>query len=109
MRRNLGLLVAIMAALLLVGAGCGMTTVQHASPSTKAGDFDIQFIDMMVPHHQGAVAMAEVAQQRGERAEIKQMADAIITAQEGEIAQMKRWQQEWGYDDSGTSAGQHSE
>jgi uncharacterized protein (DUF305 family) len=82
-----------MATLLLVGSGCA---TQHAGPTTKTGgDFDVQFIDMMVPHHQGAVAMAEIAQQRGERTEIKQMASAIIGAQEGEIAQMKRWRQDW--------------
>jgi uncharacterized protein (DUF305 family) len=88
MRPNLGLLLALAATLLLIGTGCGMT-------NRTAGGFDVQFIDLMVPHHQGAVAMAETAKQRAERAEIKQMAEAIITAQQGEIAQMKRWRQGW--------------
>ena len=89
MRRTYGLLITLTAAtLLLVGAGCGMTK------KTTDG-FDVQFIDMMVPHHQGAVAMAEIAQQRAERAEIAQMANAIITAQEAEIARMKGWRQDW--------------
>ena len=84
------------AALLLAGAGCGMGTMQHGGSASKAAeDFDIQFIDMMVPHHQGAVAMAQIAQQRGEHTEIIQMADAIISAQEAEISQMKSWRKAW--------------
>jgi uncharacterized protein (DUF305 family) len=88
MRRNRGRLATLTATLLLVGAGCGMMT-------KTVGGFDVQFINMMVPHHQGAVAMAEIAQQRSGRAEITQMAEEVISAQQGEIAQMKRWRQEW--------------
>jgi uncharacterized protein (DUF305 family) len=58
-------------------------------------EFDEQFINMMVPHHQGAVAMAEIAQQRGEHPEIKEMANAIVASQAGEITQMKDWKQQW--------------
>jgi len=61
----------------------------------QAAPFDRVFIDMMVPHHQGAVEMAKLAQQRGERPEIKQMADAIIRAQNDEISKMKSWRKEW--------------
>ena len=61
----------------------------------QAAPFDQQFIDMMVPHHQGAVEMAKIARQRGQRPEITEMAEAIVTAQEGEIAQMKTWRQQW--------------
>ncbi len=61
----------------------------------QAAPFDRVFIDMMVPHHQGAVEMAKLAQQRGEHPEIKQMADAIIRAQNDEIAKMKSWRKEW--------------
>ena len=50
---------------------------------------------MMVPHHQGAIEMAKIAQQRPEHPEIAQMAEAIITAQEGEISQMKAWRLAW--------------
>jgi uncharacterized protein (DUF305 family) len=84
------------AALLLVGVGCGMGTRQHGGAAGNAGEsFDVQFIDMMVPHHQGAVAMAQIAQQRGEHAEIQQLAGGIIGAQEEEIARMRVWRQAW--------------
>lgn len=56
---------------------------------------DQQFIDMMVPHHQAAVAMAELALERAEHAEIKNLAGAIISAQKGEIGQLKDWRRTW--------------
>src|SRR5262245_7074093 len=57
--------------------------------------FDQQFIDMMVPHHQGAVEMALTAQERAEHPEILEMADAIIAAQTDEIDQMQAWRLAW--------------
>jgi uncharacterized protein (DUF305 family) len=57
--------------------------------------FDRQFIDMMVPHHQGAVEMARIAQARGQRPEVTELAAAIIRAQEDEIARLKGWRRAW--------------
>jgi uncharacterized protein (DUF305 family) len=66
----------------------------------KTGDdFDAAFITAMIEHHEGAIDMAKLAETRAERDEIKQLSQDIITAQEGEIAEMKQWQQDWGYDD----------
>lgn len=81
-----------------MGASSGMDHAQTGSPMPKTDasvPFDQQFIDMMVPHHEGAVAMAKVAQQRAERPEIKQMAEAIISDQEREISQLKSWRKSW--------------
>lgn len=58
-------------------------------------EFDRMFIDMMVPHHESATAMAQIALDRAEHPEIEQLAEAIITAQEAEIAQMRSWREEW--------------
>jgi uncharacterized protein (DUF305 family) len=65
--------------------------------SVPAGDqpFDIRFIDAMIPHHEGAVMMAQMAQQRAEKPEIKTLAEEIIKAQTAEIEQMKQWRAEW--------------
>jgi len=56
---------------------------------------DRDFIDMMVPHHESAIAMAEVAQERAEHPELGQLADEIIAAQSAEITQLKGWREEW--------------
>lgn len=58
--------------------------------------FDLMFIDMMTPHHQGAVAMAREALTRAEHPEVKKLAQQIIDAQENEIAQMNKWKAAWG-------------
>ncbi|MBA3766184.1 MAG: DUF305 domain-containing protein [Acidobacteria bacterium] len=57
--------------------------------------FDLMFIDMMTAHHQGAVTMAREALTRAEHPEIKRLAQAIIDAQEAEIAQMNKWKAAW--------------
>lgn len=58
-------------------------------------DFDLRFIDAMIPHHEGAVVMAQDALKKSQRPEIKNLAQAIIQAQEGEITQMKQWRTAW--------------
>lgn len=62
---------------------------------TAGGDFDAVFLRMMIPHHESAVAMAQVAVQRATHPEIKQLARAIIDAQQREIAQMQGWLAAW--------------
>lgn len=58
-------------------------------------NYDLRFIDAMIPHHQGAVEMAKEAQQKSKRPEIKKLADEIIKAQNREITQMKQWRTAW--------------
>ena len=60
-------------------------------------DYDKAFIEMMIAHHEGAVDMAELSASRAKHDEIKQLSQAIITAQDKEIADMKQWQRDWGY------------
>lgn len=61
----------------------------------NADPFDEAFIDEMIPHHESAIAMAEVARQNTEDPEIRGIADDIVSAQKQEIQQMKRWRQQW--------------
>jgi uncharacterized protein (DUF305 family) len=58
-------------------------------------NFDLRFIDGMIPHHQGAVAMSKEAQQKSERPEIKKLADEIIKAQTTEITELQTWRKQW--------------
>jgi uncharacterized protein (DUF305 family) len=88
-RRTVGAL-----ALPLTGLGLLLTACAGGAGGADA-PFDRQFIDMMVPHHQGAVEMAKIAQQRAQRSEIKQMAEAIVRSQNTEIDQMKAWRKAW--------------
>lgn len=55
-----------------------------------AKPFDRAFIDMMIPHHQGAIRMARVELAEGSNAQAKQLATQIIAAQAKEIAAMNK-------------------
>ncbi len=99
--RHRAAIIAVIPAL-LVTALVGGTSAASPSASPETGeDFDRAFIDMMVPHHQSAVAMATVALARAERPEIAELAPEIIEAQELEIAQLRTWREAW-YGDAST-------
>jgi uncharacterized protein (DUF305 family) len=102
----------------LMVAGCGTNTdhsgsgAEHSTtsaPSTTASidhnDADIAFATNMIPHHQQAVDMAELAIQRADAPEIKSLAERIRAAQQPEIDQMTAWLNAWG---APLPSGQHN-
>jgi len=60
-----------------------------------AKPFDRAFIDMMIPHHQGAIRMAHAELAKGVSPEAKELAEAIIDAQAKEIDEMNTWRVDW--------------
>jgi uncharacterized protein (DUF305 family) len=74
----------------------GMMHDMNAKLIGKTGDeFDRIFLEEMIIHHEGAVDMAELALTNAKHQEIKDLARAIIDAQNTEIAQMRSWSAEW--------------
>jgi uncharacterized protein (DUF305 family) len=71
----------------------GMNHSMDVGPADA--NYDLRFIDSMVPHHQGALVMAQEVIQKSKRPELIKFAKNIITEQKKEIAQMQQWRKKW--------------
>jgi uncharacterized protein (DUF305 family) len=56
-----------------------------------AADIDVAFVCSMIPHHRGAIDMARAELAHGDDPWSRQLAEAIIVAQEREITEMLAW------------------
>src|SRR3989338_7784781 len=91
--------------MLLIGLGVGYGFGGSAlSPSGShimgdgsmmGQDIDQHFIVQMIPHHEGAIAMAKIALERSKRPEIIALSKSIIESQQKEIDDMRSWYQSW--------------
>ena len=68
-----------------------MAAMMKSMTMPYSGDADVDFLESMVPHHQGAIDMAKVAQQFAKDPTLLKLAQDIVTAQEGEIKFMTAW------------------
>lgn len=80
-------------------AACG----QSGSSGEKAGasdsnQADVEFVRGMIPHHEQAMEMASLAEERSENAEVKALASRIQQEQEPEVEEMNGFLEEWGED-----------
>lgn len=80
----------------MMGQGQGMMSMTTDFDALKkAPDFDKEFVRQMIPHHQMAVRMAQMASGRAAHPEVRTLAQSIIRYQNAELAQMQGWQQAW--------------
>ncbi|MEV7673953.1 DUF305 domain-containing protein [Streptomyces sp. NPDC088752] len=76
-------------------AAPGSAASQAPAPG-PFNDADVLFAQMMIPHHEQALEMAELADGRAENAGVKKLAAAIERAQDPEIRTMRAWLAGWG-------------
>mgnify|MGYP001231872355 FL=1 len=63
--------------------------------SSQGDEFDAMFLDMMIKHHRGALAMAQDAIKKARHPEIVAFSKKVIAQQQEEISTMSRWKKEW--------------
>jgi uncharacterized protein (DUF305 family) len=73
----------------------GMGMMMDPQALADENPFDQAFIDAMIPHHRSAIEMAKVANRESENLRIKELAGNIVSAQKGEIEQMRSWREQW--------------
>jgi uncharacterized protein (DUF305 family) len=83
-------------------AACSNTI--EPSESSGANMADVMFVQMMIPHHEGAIEMSDVLLAKsGVEPEVVELAEQIKAAQGPEIEQMKQWLDDWGMPAMGDS------
>ncbi|UER54312.1 DUF305 domain-containing protein [Kineosporiaceae bacterium SCSIO 59966] len=99
--------VALALTLAACGGGDGTTAGETTAPETTAGeaattasfnDADVAFAQQMIVHHRGALEMSELAVEKTQNAEVRALAERVISAQQPEIDTMTGWLEEWGRD-----------
>ncbi|MBI3889794.1 DUF305 domain-containing protein [Candidatus Saccharibacteria bacterium] len=80
-----------------------MNEMTESLKDLKGDEYDKKFIAHMIDHHQGAIDMAKLSEERAKHDEIKKLSNNIISTQEMEISEMKKWQSNWGYSPSNGS------
>jgi uncharacterized protein (DUF305 family) len=85
-----------------MGMGGNSSSMHSTTSSSKYTGADVMFLQMMIPHHQQAVDISNLALKTSKDAELLALAKTIRDAQTTEIAQMKAWLKDAG---AGTDMG----
>ncbi|MEO6317776.1 MAG: DUF305 domain-containing protein [Acidimicrobiales bacterium] len=102
-------LTAALGLTLILGAACSsdddssvdVGSESNGEASAAHNDADVEFAQMMIPHHEQAVEMAQLAPDRAQSTEVKDLAMRIEEAQAPEIDQMEGWLAGWGEEAGG--------
>lgn len=97
------LLPAVLAGSVLVFAACGDDDSGSAPQEVAGNGTDRAFVKEMIPHHEAAIEMAQIAEKRGESAFVKRLAADIIRTQNAEISTLKR--EDEGLENAGVEVG----
>lgn len=94
---GLGILIVcvIVAGILIVMAIGGFYSFAGERRAGTMMDSDRVFIEQMIPHHQDAIDMGNLALVRAEHPEIRQLSENVIRDQGREISQMRDWYKAW--------------
>jgi uncharacterized protein (DUF305 family) len=96
------LLVLAVAALGLVLSACGE---DETDSGASGAETDAAFVAEMIPHHESAIEMAEIARKQAEHPEIKKLANAIVSTQSEEIETLSQISERLGDEHAGASLG----
>jgi len=92
-----GVIIGIVLSVALLPTWGGMMGYNNSmmGQNQVMGSIDAHFIEQMIPHHEDAITMADLALEKAEHPEIKQMAQDINRTQSEEIEQMRAWYKSW--------------
>ncbi|WEO76050.1 DUF305 domain-containing protein [Cryobacterium sp. SO2] len=86
------------------GSSAAPTSPDSSASSVDFVDADVEFAQMMIPHHEQAVEMSDdLLAKDGIDQRIVDLATEIKDAQEPEIKQLESWLTAWGMDDTSSS------
>ena len=88
----------------MMNGGGMMTSHMRSSLDEERKPFDLQFIDQMIPHHEGALMSSEHMISNSKRPEMRQLYEDIQKSQSEQIEQMQEWRKEW-YPDAEQASG----
>ena len=112
MKRTLAALAAttmLAAGLTACGSGDDATSGSGSTSSSAHDDADVTFVQSMIPHHEQAVRMAEMADDAAGSPEVRDLAERIKAAQGPEIETMQGWLEDWGVDEDSHGGMDHGD
>jgi uncharacterized protein (DUF305 family) len=73
----------------IAASGAAMEQMMKAMAIRPSGDVDRDFVAIMIPHHESAIAMAKAELRYGKNEQLRRMAQEIVVTQQQEIAAMR--------------------